>query len=189
MATPTEKAIQTYSIDPAHSRLGFTVRHMGFSKVRGSFEQFEGTIRMTPDDLATLEAEATIQTQSITTNAQDRDEHLRSADFFEVDTYPTITFESTEVRDVSGNSFTLVGELTMHGVTKTVELEGEFLGAGTDPWGGTRVAFEAGTRINRKDFGLNWNQVLETGGVLVSEKVDITLEVQAVQEQEEEQAA
>lgn len=185
MTTRTEDVIQTYTIDPAHSRLGFTVRHMGFSKVRGSFEQFEGAVYMDSDDLATLEAEATIQTQSITTNEEDRDEHLRSADFFDVDTYPTITFESTEVRDVSGDAFTLVGELTIRGVTKTVELEGEYLGEGTDPWGGTRVAFEAETTINRKDYGLNWNQVLETGGVLVSENVDIRLEVQAVQQEEE----
>lgn len=185
MAAPTENAIQTYAIDPAHSRLGFTVRHMGFSKVRGSFEQFEGIVHLASDDLASLEAEATVQTRSITTNAEDRDEHLRSADFFEVDSHPTITFKSTAVRDVSGSTFTLVGDLTIRGVTKTVELEGEYLGEGLDPWGGTRVAFEAETTINRKDYGLNWNQMLETGGVLVSEKVDIILEVQAVQDQEE----
>ncbi len=188
MAVSTEQARQTYTIDPAHSRVGFTVRHMGFSKVRGSFEQFEGAVRMTPGALSTLEAEATIQTRSITTNVKDRDEHLRSADFFDVDTYPTITFESTEVRDVSGNAFTLVGELTIRGVTKTVELAAEYLGEGTDPWGNTRVAFEARTTINRKDYGLTWNQVLETGGVLVGEKVNISIEVQAVQEQEEVQA-
>ena len=186
MSTDTQSAVQTYNIDPSHSRLGFTVRHMGFSKVRGSFEQFEGTIHLDPDDLSTLEAETTVQTQSITTNEADRDEHLRSADFFEIETYPAITFKSTEVRDVSGNSFALVGELTIHGETQTVELEGEYQGTGTDPWGGTRVAFEASTQINRKDYGLNWNQVLEAGGVLVSEKVDITLEVQAVQEEQEE---
>lgn len=186
MATTTQQNVQTFSIDPAHSRLGFTVRHMGFSKVRGSFEQFEGVVRMAPGDLSTLETTATIQAQSITTNVEDRDSHLRSADFFEVETYPTITFKSTEIRNVSSDSFTLVGELTMHGVTKTIELEGEYLGEGTDPWGGTRVAFEAGTKINRKDYGLNWNTVLEAGGVLVSEDVQITLEVQAVQQQEEE---
>ena len=185
MPTNTQNAVQTYNIDPSHSRLGFTVRHMGFSKVRGSFEQFEGTLHMDPDDLSTFEAEATVQTQSITTNEEERDEHLRSADFFEIENYPTITFKSTEVRDVSGDSFTLAGELTIHGKTESVELEGEYLGEGTDPWGGTRAAFEARTEINRKDYGLNWNQILEAGGVLVSEKVEITLEVQAVQEQEE----
>lgn len=184
MSTLTEKIVQTYAIDPSHSRMGFTVRHMGFTKVRGSFEQFEGVVRMVPGDLSTIEAEATIQAQSITTNEARRDEHLRSADFFEVERYPTITFKSTEVRDISDDSFTLVGEFTMHGVTKTVELEGTYLGEGTDPWGGTRIALEARTTVNRKEYGLNWNAVLETGGVLVSEKVDIELEIQAVQQQE-----
>lgn len=181
--TVSDVAITTYAIDASHSRMGFAVRHMGFSKVRGSFEQFEGTIRMAPGDLTTLEAEATAQTQSITTNEAKRDAHLRSADFFEVETYPTLTFTSTEVTDVSGSTFTLVGELTMHGVTKTVELDAEYLGEGQDPWGGTRVAFEAKTTINRKDFGLNWNAVLEAGGVLVSEDVQIVLELQAVEQQ------
>lgn len=184
METLTEDTLQTYTVDPAHSRLGFTVRHMGFSKVRGSFEEFEGTVRMTPDDLATLEAEATVQSRSITTGADDRDEHLRSDDFFAVESYPTITFGSREVRQLSDDTFTLVGDLTIRGVTNTVELDGEYLGEGTDPWGGTRVAFEAETTINRKDWGLNWNQMLEAGGVLVSEKVNISLEVQAVLEEE-----
>jgi polyisoprenoid-binding protein YceI len=176
--------LTTYSIDPAHSEAGFTVRHMGFSKVRGSFEELEGTVRMAPGDLSTLEAEATIQSQSITTRDEKRDTHLRSEDFFQVNDYPTITFKGTEVREVNGNDFKLVGELTMRGVTKTVELEGEYLGEGTDPWGGTRVAFEATTKVNRKEFGLNWNAVLETGGFLVSDEVEITLAIQAVQQQD-----
>lgn len=184
MTTSTQAALQTFAIDPQHSRLGFTARHMGFSKVRGNFEEFEGAVRMAPDQLDTLEAEATIQAASITTGTEDRDEHLRSEDFFAVDSYPTITFESTEVRQVSEDSFTLVGDLTIRDVTKRVELDGEYLGQGTDPWGGTRLAFEAETTINRKDWGLNWNQVLEAGGVLVSEKISISLEVQAVLEDE-----
>lgn len=184
MTTQTQQDIATYTIDPSHSRLGFTVRHMGFSKVRGSFEQFEGVVRLAPDDLSTLETDVTVQSSSITTNDEKRDAHLRSADFFETEKYPTITFKSTDVRNVSGDSFTLVGDFTMHGVTKTIELKGNFLGAGTDPWGGTRVAFEASTKVNRKEYGLNWNAVLETGGFLVSDEVEITLEVQAVQQQE-----
>lgn len=188
MTTNTDQttALKTYTVDPSHSRLGFTVRHLGFSKVRGAFEQFEGTVHMQPGDLSTLEASAAVQTQSITTNDAKRDEHLRSEDFFEVETYPTITFESTDVRDVSGDTFTLVGEFTMHGVTKTIELDGELLGEGTDPWGGTRVAFEASTKLNRKEYGLNWNAVLESGGVLVSDSVEITLEIQAVEVDEPE---
>ncbi len=184
MTTSVQPSLRTFTIDPQHSRLGFAVRHMGFSKVRGSFEEFEGTVRMSPDDLSTLEAKATVQTASITTGTEDRDEHLRSGDFFAVEEHPTITFESREVRDIDEDTFTLVGDLTIRGTTKPVELEAEYLGEGTDPWGGTRVAFEAETTINRKEFGLNWNQALEAGGVLVGTEVTIRLEVQAVQEEE-----
>ena len=184
--TATETKTTTFSIDPSHSRLGFVVRHMGFSKVRGSFEDFEGTVAMEGEDVSTLQATATARAESVNTNDEKRDEHLRSGDFFEVETYPTLSFESTGVRDVNGESFTLEGDLTIHGVTKQVAFDGVYLGSGTDPWGGTRAAFEAETTINRKEFGLNWNAVLEAGGVLVSEDVRIVLEVQAVAQQDEE---
>jgi polyisoprenoid-binding protein YceI len=179
MTQQTAVDLQTYSIDPAHSRMGFTVRHMGFSKVRGSFEQFEGTVRIAAEDISTLEASATIKSETITTNDQNRDTHLRSEDFFQVEKHPTITFKSREVRNVSGNRFVLVGDFTLRGVTRQIELKAEYLGSGTDPWGGKRVAFEGTTTINRKEFGLNWNALLETGGFLVSEEVEISLEVQA----------
>lgn len=179
MNTLIEKDLQTYVIDPTHSRLGFTVRHLGFSKVRGSFEQFEGLVRMTPGDLSSLEAEATAQTASVTTNESKRDDHLRTADFFLADEHPAITFKSTGVRNASGNTFTLVGDFTLRGVTKTIELKGEYLGSAVDPWGNEKVAFEATTKINRKDYGLNWNAALEAGGFLVSDDVEITIEVQA----------
>lgn len=184
MTNSVQQALETYTIDPLHSRLGFTVRHMGFSKVRGSFETFEGTVWMEPGDLSTLETSATVQTKSVTTNADDRDAHLRSADFFDAENHPAITFRSTDVRDVSGNSFILVGELTIRGVTREVVLTGEFLGEGKDPWGNTRIGFEARTQINRKEFGLNWNAVLEAGGFLVGDEVDIELEIQALRQQE-----
>lgn len=183
MQTTTD--LTTYTLDPSHSRLGFAVRHMGFSKVRGSFEQFEGVVRLQGDDLSTLEAEAEARAESITTNEAKRDAHLRSGDFFEVETYPTLSFKSTGVTDVDGQRFTLTGELTIHGVTKPVAFKGQYLGQGQDPWGGTRAAFEAETEINRKDFGLTWNTVLEAGGVLVGEQVQIQLEVQAVQQSDE----
>ncbi|HET6567165.1 MAG TPA: YceI family protein [Rhodothermales bacterium] len=186
MSTAIQNAVQTYTIDTAHSRLGFIVRHMGFSKVRGSFEQFEGVVRMAPNDLSTLEAEATIQANSVTTNDATRDNHLRTADFFLVEENPAITFKSTGVRNVSGNSFTLVGDFTLRGVTKTVELDAEYLGSGKDPWGTEKVAFEARTKINRKEYGLNWNAVLETGGFLVSDDVEITLEIQAALQPEQD---
>ena len=186
MSTLIENAVRTYAVDPTHSRLGFAVRHLGFSKVRGSFEQFEGVVRMEAGDLTTVEAEALVQTASVTTNETTRDNHLRTADFFLVEEYPTITFRSTGVKNVRGNSFTLVGDFTLRGVTKAIELEAEYLGTGIDPWGNEKVAFEARTKINRKEYGLNWNAVLETGGFLVSDEVDITIEVQAALKQEEE---
>ena len=180
MTTLTESALTTYAIDPAHSRLSFIVRHMGFSKVRGSFKRFEGVVRIKPGDLSTLEAEGTVHTDSVTTSDEKRDAHLRSADFFEVEKYPTISFRSTEVRDVKGDSFTVVGDFSLHGVNTQIELQGTFLGEGIDPWGSTRIALEAETRLNRKDYGLNWNAVLESGGFLVSDDVQIALELQAV---------
>ena len=181
----TQTALQTYAIDASHSRLGFSVRHLGFSKVRGSFEQFEGTLRMAPGDLASLEAEAVVQTATIMTSNAGRDEHLRSGDFFLVDEHPTITFKSTGVRGVAGDSFTLAGDFTVRGVTRPVELQAEFLGSGKDPWGNEKVAFEGRTTINRKDYGLNWNAALEAGGLLVSDEVEIVIEIQAALQQDE----
>lgn len=184
--TATATDVTTFTIDPAHSRFGFVVRHLGFSKVRGSFEEFEGSVRMEDGDLSTLETTATARADSVTTQDEKRDGHLRSEDFFHVEKYPELKFESTEVRDVDGDGFAIVGDLTIHGVTKSVEFQAVHLGTGPDPWGGTRVAFEAETTINRKEFGLNWNTVLETGGVLVSEDVRIVLEIQAVEESGDE---
>jgi len=175
----------TYTADPAHSRVGFTARHMGFTKVRGTFSDFEATVQMEPGNLESLEAEAAIKTESIDTRVEDRDTHLRSGDFFKVDEFPTLSFKSTDVRNVEGESFTLVGDLTIRGVTREVELEANFLGEGTDPWGGRRVGFEAHTTVSRKDYGLLWNQVLETGGVLVSDEVKIEIEIQATEQSEE----
>lgn len=174
--------LKTYTIDPAHTRLGFVVRHLGFTKVRGSFESFEGTIKLDPEDLGTIEADVEIEASSITTNEVKRDNHLRSEDFFHVEKYPKLSFKSKEVRNVKDDAFTLIGDLTIHGVTKEVELLGELVGQGKDPWGGDRVGFEARTLINRKDYGLNWNVALEAGGFLVGEDVEIVLEVQAIAE-------
>ena len=183
MSTTIESAVQTFTIDPSHSRLAFAVRHLGFSRVRGSFEQFEGTLRMAGGDLSTLEADASIDASSITTGDATRDNHLRTADFFLVEEHPEITFKSTGVKNVSGKRFTLVGEFTLRGVTKTIELEGEYLGSGKDPWGNTKIAFEASTAVNRKEYGLSWNAALESGGFLVGDNVELTLEIQAAQQQ------
>jgi polyisoprenoid-binding protein YceI len=183
MSTLTQTDIKTFAVDTSHSRVGFTVRHLGFSKVRGAFEVFEGTIRLAEDDLTTLETEASIDVSTVNTGDAKRDEHLRSGDFFEVDAHPAIMFKSTEIKSVNGSRFTLVGDFTIRGVTRSIELDGEFLGTATDPWGNEKIAIEAHGSINRKDFGLNWNAVLETGGVLVSDKVDLTIEVQAALQQ------
>lgn len=172
----------TYVIDADHSTLGFTIRHAGIGKTRGQFDEFNGTIEVANDSTPTgSTASATIKATSVNTRNNDRDNHLRSADFFDVETYPEWTFVTTGVSG-SKESFTLTGDLTIHGVTKPVDLEVEFLGAATDPFGNDRAAFEASTVISRKDFGLTWNAALEAGGVLVGDKVTITLEIEAIKQ-------
>lgn len=176
--TMTERG--TYTVDQAHSQIGFRVRHLGFARVAGTFADYDVTVEVDPDDLSTLEARLTAQTASIDTGNTDRDAHLRSDDFFASETWPEMTFESTAVRNVDENRFVLVGTLSLHGVTKEVELTGEMLGRTTDPWGNDRIAFEATTTLNRKEFGLTWNQALETGGLLVGENVEVVVELQLV---------
>lgn len=178
----TQTAVQTYTVDASHSQVAFKVRHLGFSKVRGRFTGFEGTVRMAPGDFTTLEADASIELATITTGDPKRDAHLRSDDFFAAEQHPTMTFKGDVVSDASGNDFKLEGDLTIRGTTKRVVLDVTYLGEATDPWGGSRVAFEARGTINRTDFGLNWNQVLEAGGLLVGEEVELELELQAVQQ-------
>lgn len=178
----TQTALQTYSIDPSHSQVAFKVRHLGFSKVRGRFTGFEGTVRMAPGDFSTLEADASIDLETLTTGDEKRDAHLRSDDFFAAEQHPTMTFKGHTVTGLSGKSFKLEGDLTIRGTTKPVTLDVTYLGEAKDPWGGSRVAFEATGTLNRTDFGLNWNQVLETGGFLVGEEVELELEIQAVQQ-------
>lgn len=169
----------TWTIDPSHSEVGFQVRHLMVSKVRGAFATFSGSIVVAGDN-ATVSVE--IDPASINTRDENRDNHVRSGDFFDVENHPKWTFVSTSVK-VNGSDITVAGDLTMRGVTKPVVLEGEFLGVNTDPWGNTKAAFEASATVNRKDFGIEWNAPLETGGVLVGEDVKISLEVQAALQQ------
>ncbi|MCB0710748.1 MAG: YceI family protein [Ignavibacteriae bacterium] len=178
--TSTASVLSTWHVDTSHSQVGFKVRHLGFSKVKGTFQDFNVVVHFDGTDLASLETEVTIQAASIDTGNSDRDNHLRSGDFFEAETFPTLEFKSRSVTPHGEDEFDMEGDLTIHGVTKSVVLKGEFHGHATDPWGNQRVAFEARTRINRKDFDLTWNQVLETGGLLVSEEVEITVDIQAV---------
>ena len=169
----------TYKIDPAHSTVEFKVKHM-FSYVRGTFNDFAGQFDYEPDHPELWKAAATIQAASIDTRVDQRDEHLRSKDFFEVETYPAITFTSTQVTDATPTSAKLRGVLKMHGVERPIIMDLEILGSGKDPRGQTRSSFTATTRVNRKDFGVVWNKVLETGQLLVGEDVEITIDVEGV---------
>lgn len=172
----------TWVIDPAHTVMGFTVRHAMVAKVRGRFNEFSGSFTLDGDNPSESRAEITIQTASFDTQNTDRDTHVRSADFLDVENYPTMTFTSTEV-DVTGlNTFTVTGDLTIRGTTKSVPVTFELLGTSKDPWGGTRIGFEGQGEINRKDYDLTWNVALETGGLLVAENVKLTLDVEAIKQ-------
>jgi polyisoprenoid-binding protein YceI len=171
----------TWAIDLAHSAVSFSVRHLMVSQVRGRFTSFSGTISVPEDPFAST-VEASIDVASIDTHDAGRDEHLRSGDFFEIEKYPTITFRSTGTRGDDPEDLVLVGDLTIRGVTREVELALEFNGVAGDPWGGTRAGFSASTEISRKDFGMEWNVALETGGVVVGDKVKIELEIEAVKQ-------
>jgi polyisoprenoid-binding protein YceI len=167
-----------WQIDPVHSDVSFTVRHMMVSKVRGSFTRFSGTLRVA-ENILESSVEATIEMDSVDTNNEQRDAHIRSADFFEVEKYPTMTYRSTGIRS-DGDNYVIDGELTLHGVTRPVALTTEFNGVGPDPYGGTRAGFSATAQINRSDFGIDINLPLDGGGVVVGDRVQIHLEVEAV---------
>lgn len=175
----TPVSVKVYTIDKAHSEMGFQVRHL-LTKVRGHFSDFSGTIQLDEQHPEKSSVSVTIDTASIDTNTADRDQHLRSGDFFAVDAHPAITFKSSRVVKKSADTYDVVGPLTIRGVAKEITLPVTHLGMAKDPWGNTRLGFEAGITINRKDFGLNWNAALETGGFLVGDDVQISLSVQAV---------
>jgi polyisoprenoid-binding protein YceI len=172
MATINDLPAGTWTVDPSHSELGFVARHLMVTKVRGAFKEFEGSVKV-GDDLADSQVSAVAQLASVDTGSADRDTHLRSADFFDVENNPTMSFTSTEVSPDS-----LKGDLTIKGITKPVVFDLEFNGLATDPWGNQKAGFEAKTEINRKDWGLEWNVALEGGGVLVSEKIKLNLDIQ-----------
>ena len=170
----------TWSIDPTHSNVEFAVRHLMITTVKGRFTAVEGTVVLDEANPAASAAEITVQVASVDTREPQRDAHLRSADFFDVEKYPTLTFRSSGARDVTADGFTLDGDLTIHGVTRPVTLEVVHEGRARDPWGGERAGYAATTRIKRSDFGLTWNQLLETGGLAVSDEVKISLDVELV---------
>lgn len=169
-----------WNLDPAHSSADFTVRHMMVTNVRGSFGNLSGTINFDPENIGASSVEATIDVATINTGVEDRDNHLRSADFFEVEKYPNITFKSTDVQVTGDNSAKITGDLTIRDVTNPVVLDVDFLGQGGSPFGDTRAGFEATTKIDREAFGLTWNQALETGGVLVGKDIKVSLDIQGV---------
>ena len=179
---------QTWQIDSAHSGIHFSVRHLMIAKVRGQFSRWDGALTVPDGDFGRATVAVTIDASSIDTGVADRDDHLRSADFFDVENYPEITFKGKRVEVGEEGSLRLFGELTIRGVTKPVALEGELAGQTQDPWGNQRAVFSATTSVDRKEFGLTWNQALETGGVMVGEKVSIEIEVQAVRQSDSQVA-
>ncbi|ATY09942.1 polyisoprenoid-binding protein [Amycolatopsis sp. AA4] len=170
----------TYTIDGTHSRIGFVARHAMVTKVRGSFNEFEGSFTLDGENPANSSANVTIQTKSVDTRNADRDGHLRNNDFLSVDEFPTITFTSTGIAQTGEDTFDVTGDLTVKGITKSVTIPFEFGGSAKDPFGNDRVGFEGKTSINRSDYGVTFNAALETGGVLVSDKITLEFEISAI---------
>ena len=181
LSLPLLASATTWNIDPDHSNIGFKVRHLMVSNVKGSFDKHTGVVDINDKDITKSKVEVTIDTASINTNVQKRDEHLRSADFFDVAKYPTMTFVSKKVAKAGKDKLKVTGDLTLHGITKEVVLDVEGpTKESKDPYGNIRSGVVAGTKINRKDFGLVWNAALETGGVAVGEEVTISMEIEMI---------
>ncbi|MFB6484206.1 YceI family protein [Streptomyces virginiae] len=171
-----------YVIDPAHSSIGFTVRHAMVTNVRGAFTDHEGTLHLDGADPARSTASIDVKIASVDTGIADRDGHLRSGDFFDAETFPLMTFRSTEARQLGGDAYRITGELTIKDVTRPLSIDLEFNGSATDPYGNERVGFEGSTEILRSDWGLTWNAALEAGGVMVSDKVKLTFDISAIKQ-------
>ena len=181
-AVQTAAGRSTWAIDPVHSSVEFAVRHLMITTVKGRFTGVAGSVVLDSENPAKSSADITVDAATIDTREGQRDAHLRSADFFDVEKFPALTFRSSAVHDYSGEEFKLVGDLTIHGVTREVTLDVTAEGQSKDPWGGERAGYTATTKIKRSDFGLTWNQLLETGGLAVSDEVKITLDVQLVKQ-------
>ena len=179
LLSPFAYAADTYKIDPAHTSIGFSVRHLGLSNVKGQFKEFAGVIVL-DDDIIT-EASGTIQAKSVDTGVEQRDNHLRTSDFFDATNYPTITFKTKRV-EMSGGQIILVADFTMRGVTKELRLPANLAGPATDPWGNLRVGLGAKTKLNRMDYGIKYHQALETGVLAVGEEVELEINAEAVKE-------
>jgi polyisoprenoid-binding protein YceI len=175
---------QTYSLDRNHTRLEFSAKHLMVTTVRGTFEDFAGTVEIDGDDLTTARGSVTVKTASLWTGVEMRDNHLRSDDFFGVEKYPEMRFQSTAVEQTGENTYQVTGDLTIREVTHPITLDVEVEGQIIDPWGNERVGLSARGRLNRKDWGLNWNQAVEAGGVVVSDSINITVEAALVRKAE-----
>ena len=180
-ATSTDTSLTgSYAIDKSHSQIGFGARHAMVTKVRGQFNEFSGTGFFDVENPSNSNLSVTIQVNSIDTHNADRDNHLRSSDFFAIEEYPEITFKSTSFKKLDESTYEVVGDLNLRGVSKPITLELEYTGAAVDPYGNQRIGLEGKTTINRKDWGVSWNVALESGGLLVSEKVSLEFEISAV---------
>lgn len=186
LAVQPSMAQSTWSIDPAHSLIQFQVKHLMISNVRGNFNKFSGTITFDGKNYATVQAQATMDVASINTREPKRDDHLRSADFFNAAAFPKITFKSKRVEGIRGNTFNLIGDLTMHGVTKEVILHVEATPIVKGMQGESRIGAQATTRVNRQDYGIKWNRSLDSGGVVVSDEVQITLDLELIRSASEQ---
>lgn len=171
----------TWNLDPTHSSIQFAVKHMVISTARGTFRDFDIDAEVDPENFAASNATVTIKAESLDTNNDDRDTHLRSNDFFDVENHPNITFITKKIEPRGGQDYRIVGDLTIRGITKEVALQGEVNGPAVDPWGNQRLGLSANGKVNRKDFGLNWNVALEAGGFLVSDDVKLNIEAELVQ--------
>lgn len=181
-ATPA-RAADTYTVDPNHSEVAFQIRHL-VSKVRGRFKSFQGTIQVDAAKPEASSVEFSIQTASIDTDVADRDKHLKSPDFFDAEKLPSITFKSTKVAPAGKDRYDVTGTFTLHGVTKTITLPVSLLGFVKDPWGGERGGFEISTTLNRKDYGISWNKVLDAGGTILGDDVAISINLEVVKKKE-----
>ena len=180
MSTDLAELTGDYTIDPVHSSIGFVARHAMITKVRGTFDEFDGRLHLDASDPSKSSATVTIKAASIDTRNADRDAHLRSNDFFAMDEYPEIVFESSGVERVDDTTFRITGDLTIRGVTRPVTFDLEYNGAAIDPFGNHRVGFEGSVQVNRKDWGITWNAPLELGGVIVSDKVTLEFDISAI---------
>jgi polyisoprenoid-binding protein YceI len=176
----TSQNHQGWNIDVAHTSIGFSVRHMVIAKVRGRFAKFGGKIEIDPQDLTKSSVKLSVDAASIDTGIADRDAHLRSPDFFDVEAFPELSYTSKRIEKVSSDAYRVFGDLTIRGTTREVPLDLEFGGVGKDPWGNERAGFNVKAKVDRKEFGLVWNQALEAGGVLVGDRVDIEVDLEAV---------